>query len=80
MLGISTSLKRNQKFTYEDHSDYTNLVLVFMWSYTSSIDGYKQISTDSIRYQNYRIVSWYDLRIPSMYLYSYAIINIISVM
>ena len=53
-----------------------------MWSYTSSIDGYKQISTDAIRCQTYGIVSWHDLRIRlvSIYLYIYDINNINSAM
>ena len=60
---FNISKKKSKVYLFEDHSDYTNLVLVFMWSYTSRIDGYKQTSTDAIRYQNHRIVLWHDLRI-----------------
>ena len=79
---FNISKKKSKVYLFEDHSDYTNLVLVFMWSYTSSIDGYKQISTDAIRCQTYRIVSWHDLciRLVSIYLYIYDINNINSVM
>ena len=60
---FNISKKKSEVYLFGYHSDYTNLVLVFMWSYTSRIDGYKQTSTDAIRYQNHRIVLWHDLRI-----------------